>query len=362
MERGLAGSELIRVEVAQDVLQGDLGRGALDVGRMIEALAAAGVLGTLPRGHELLELGGDGNGVDHHVLGAAGVDHHAAHADRGLARAEALVVELAQGLAVDGVAVRRAELIEVQKAGAVTDLLVGHEGDLDGGVRELGFCHQAGKKRADLGHAGLVVCAQKRRAVGDHDVLSDELGQVGNLGERGLHGHAVDDAGNERAALVADDARLHAGGRGIGRGVDVGAEHERGGTLGARRRRQRGRHVGVVVDQDVLKADGGELLAEHAGHLVLARRGGRLQLVVGVGLGINLHVAQETLEDVAHLGGLSLPRINPLDSTAAGASAAPQVLLARVASPGREAFTTPNSHTADAFWPFSAQMRPLYGS
>ncbi len=315
-QHGLAIGELLAVEVAHDVLELQLGRRALDVRRVIEALAAAGVLGALPRGHELLELAGHRDGVDHDVLGGARVDHHAAHGHRGLAGAEALVVDLAQGLAVHRVAVGGAESVEVEKRRAVADLLVGHEGDLQRGVRELGVRHETGEQRADLGDAGLVVGAEQRGAVRDHDVLANEFGQVRDLIGRGLDSLAVDDAGHQGAALVGDDVRVDARGRGVGRGVEVRAEHEGADRLGAGGGGQRARHVGVLVDRYVGQAKRAELVAEDGSHLVLALRGGRDLLVIWIGLGIDLHKAQETLKNVAHRGNLSGRGCNALDSTA----------------------------------------------
>ena len=192
---------------------------------MVVALAALGVLRALGGGDHLLELGGQSDGVDHNVLGAAGVDHHALEGDRGLARAEALVVELAQGLAVHGVAPLGAQRVEVQELRAVADLLVGDKRHLDGGMGQLGVGDQTRQERADLCHAGLVVSREERRAVGAHDVLASELGQVRHLIRRGLDGLVVDDAGHQRATLVVDDVGLDAGGRGVLGGVEVGAEH-----------------------------------------------------------------------------------------------------------------------------------------
>ena len=236
----LAGVKVRGVKVSQDVGERDVGGSALDVRGVIETLAALRVLGALEGGDELLELGRNRDGVDHHVLGAARVDHHAADRNRGLAGREALVVELAKGLAVHGVAPASAKGVEVEQLRAMTDLLVGNKGHLDRRVRQLGICHEPGEKRADLRNAGLVVGGEERGAVRADDVLTNKLREVGDLFGRGLHRLAVNNAGHERAALVVNHVRTHAGSGGVGRGVDVGAEQKRRALLaGTSRHRQR---------------------------------------------------------------------------------------------------------------------------
>ena len=233
-QRGLALVEVGGVKVAQDVAELDLVRGAGDVRGVVVALAALGVLRALGGRDHLLELGGQSDGVDHNVLGAAGVDHHALEGDRGLARAEALVVELAQGLAVHGVAPLGAQRVEVQELRAVADLLVGDKRHLDGGMGQLGVGDQTRQERADLCHAGLVVSRRRSVEPSEHTMSWPwNLAKVRHLIRRGLDGLVVDDAGHQRATLVVDDVGLDAGGRGVLGSVEVGAEHERGGVLGA---------------------------------------------------------------------------------------------------------------------------------
>ena len=182
----------------------------------------------------------------------------------------------------------------------MADLLVGDKRHLDGGVGQLGVGDQTRQERADLCHAGLVVSREERRAVGAHDVLALELGQVRYLIRRGLDGLVVDDAGHQRATLVVDDVGLDAGGRGVLGGVEMGAEHERGGVLGALGGGQSAGHVGMLINLHINAANGTQLFSHDLGHLVLSGRRGRLRLVVRVGLGIYLHVAHEALDDVTH--------------------------------------------------------------
>ena len=98
-----------------------------------------------------------------------------------------------------------------------------------------------------------------------------------------------------------DDVRLNARGRRVDDGVQVRAKHQRGSRLGALGRSEGTGDVGVLVDGDVGAAQRLELLAQVASHLVLSRRGGCNGVVVGVGLGVNLHVAHEALGDIGEL-------------------------------------------------------------
>ncbi len=297
----LAVGKNLGVVVADDVAELDLGRGTLDGNWVIEALVALGVLRTLECGDHLLELGSHGDGVDHDVLGAAGVDHDALEVDIGVSCVEALVIELAKGLAVDGVAVSCAEFVQVKQACAVTDLLVRDKRNLERRMSEFGVVAQALEQRADLSHTGLIVCGKQRGAVGANDVHAHEILEVRDLLLGGGDGLAVNDAGDQVTALVVDDVRLDARGRRIDDGVQVRAKHQRGSRLGALGCGEGAGYVGMLVDSDVGAAQRLELLAQVASHLVLSRRGRGDGVVVGVGLGVNLHVAHKALGDIGEL-------------------------------------------------------------
>ena len=112
---------------------------------------------------------------------------------------------------------------------------------------------------------------------------------------------AVALAGDERAAFIANDARLDTGGRRVGRGIDVGNEAEGREILRPGRGGQRRRHVGVARGLDLDAAQLGELGGKLAGHVVLTggRRG--LLLVVRIRLRVDLRVTHESFKDVAWL-------------------------------------------------------------
>ena len=267
------------------------------------------MLGPLGCGHQLVELGCNRDRVHHDILCRTGVHHHATHAHQGLGGVERLVVELAQCLAVDRVAPGRAELLEVEKGSPVANLLVGNKGQLEGGMRNARILEETGSERAYLGDAGLVVCPQERGAVGAHDVLAHEAREVRHLLGRGLDGLAVHHASHKVSALVVHHVRAHAQRGGVGRGVEVRAQAEGGQTLGASGGGDGPQDVGVLVHAHVHATHGRELVCQEARHAVLQRTRGHLLLVVRVGGGINLHVAQEALENVAHAVFLSDCRV-----------------------------------------------------
>lgn len=297
----LAVGKNLGVVVTDDVAELDLGRGTLDGDWVVEALVALGVLGALEGGDHLLELGSHGNCVYHDVLGAAGVHHDALEVDIGVSCVEALVVELTKGLAVDGVAVCCTEFIQVKQACSVTDLLVRDKRNLERRMRELRVVAQALEQGADLSHTGLIVSGKQRGAVGANDVHAHEILEVRDLLLGGSDGLAVDDAGDQVTALVVDDVRLDARGRRVDDGIEVRAKHQRGSQLGALGCSEGAGDVGVLVDGDVAAAQRLELFAQVASHLVLSRRGRGDGVVVGVGLGVNLHVAHEALGDIGEL-------------------------------------------------------------
>ena len=297
----LAVGKNLSVVVADDVAELDLGRGALDGDWVVEALVSLGVLRALEGRDHLLELGSHGDCVDHDVLGATGVNHNALEVDVGVSCIEALVVELSEGLAVDGVAVSCAEFVQVKQACTVTDLLVRDKRNLERRMSELRVVAQALEQGADLSHTGLIVSGKQRGAVGANDVHAHEILEVRDLLLGGSDGLAIDDAGDQVTALVVDNVRLDARGRRVDDGVQVRAKHQRGSGLGALGCGEGAGYVGMLVDSDVGAAQRLELFAQVASHLVLSRCGRRDGVVVGVGLGVNLHVAHEALGDIGEL-------------------------------------------------------------
>ena len=227
--------------------------------------------------------------------------HDTLEVDVSVGGVEALVVELAKGLAVDGIAVSCTKFIQVKQTCAVTDLLVRDKRNLERRMCELGVVAQALEQRADLSHAGLIVCGKQRGAIGANDVHALKILEVRDLLLGGSDGLAVDDASDQVTTLVVDDVRLDARSRRVDDGVQVRAKHQRGSQLGALGCGESAGDVSVLVDGDVGAAQCLELFAQVASHLVLSGRGRRDGVVVGVGLGINLHVAHKALGDIGEL-------------------------------------------------------------
>lgn len=329
----------LSVVIADDVAELDLGRGALDGDWVVEALVALGVLRALEGGDHLLELGSHGNCVDHDVLGAAGMDHDTLEVDVGVSCVETLVVELTEGLSVDGVAVCSAKFVQVKQACTVTDFLVRDKRNLERRMSELRVVAQALEQGADLSHTGLIVSGKQRGAVGANDVHAHKILEVRDLLLGGSDSLAVDDAGDQVTALVVDDVRLDARGRRVDDGVQVRAKHQRGSRLGTLGCGEGAGDVGVLVNGDVGAAQRLELFAQIASHLVLSGRGRGDGVVVGVGLGVNLHVAHEALGDIGELVSCGFRHRYPFwfgqgRRGAGGASAGRAVTRVRVAAGG----------------------------
>ena len=164
---------------------------------------------------------------------------------------EALVVELTESLAVDGIAVRSTEFVQVKQACAVTDLLVGDKRNLECRVCELGVVAQALEQRANLSHTSLIVSGKQRGTVGANDVHAHKILEVRDLLLSGSDSLAVNDAGHQVTALVVDDVRLDSRSGRVDDGIQVRAKHQRRSRLGALRCGEGAGDVGVLVDGDV---------------------------------------------------------------------------------------------------------------
>ena len=252
--------------VADNVVQRGLRHIAGHGVEVKEALIAVGLFRHLVRREHGVERHGHGGGVDHHVLGAAGVDAHAAERHIAGGGVEVLVLDLAQRAAVHGVAVVAGQLRHVQTVHAAADLLVGGEHHphlaVGAAVQQLHGGH-------DLGDAGLVIGAQQGGAAGDDQLLTGVGGQAGAQGLR--QGDGVGQ--RQVAALVPDDAGLHVFAGSIGRRVHVGDESQhRGGD--ALRGGQGGDDVAGAVHTGAGKAQRRQLHQQDAAQILLPFRGG----------------------------------------------------------------------------------------
>ena len=216
---------------------------------------------------------------------------------------ERLVAELAQGTAVDGVAKACAKLLKVEKRRPVADLLVRHKGNRQPRVGERGVLTKPRKQRHHHGDAGLVVAAQKRRAVARHQIPAHHVFKLrvrgGAYGNLASVAPATDGKG---AAVVVPDLRAHGVAVRLPRGVQVAAQAQRRQPLRTRACRPVCRHVGVWRHRHVLGAKCAQVRGHHVCHVKLACRGGHGICRQGVRLRRHRAVAQEAVENVAHAG------------------------------------------------------------
>src|SRR5262249_53734362 len=140
---------------------------------------------------------------------------------RGRVGRERLVIDLAGTGAVERVAADRAQLLQVNVIDAVADLLVAGETDTHRPARQPGRLKQTLRRLHDHRHAGLVVAAEERRAIGGDYRLARELRQVRVLGWP-QHLRRIAGQDDVFAVVVAVDGRLDVLARRLGRGIDVG--------------------------------------------------------------------------------------------------------------------------------------------
>ena len=275
------GLELVGAVVAHDVAR----RGVVDRRRdadvVDKSLVALGVLRARVGGQHVVELHEQVRRVDHAALGVAGVDRVALKAHGHVSGVKALPLELADGAAVDRVGVFATERRDIEQRGTVADLLIGAKADAECRVRDLRVFVQTADERHDLGHAGLVVGAEKRGAVGAHQVLAAHVDKLGELFLGHGNGLALNGPAHQVAAFVVHDMRLYArSGRDLG-GVEMGDEPECRLVLGARARLNMGGHVAVLVHVHVVRPELAQLIGQQVREVELHRARGHL-VAVGV--------------------------------------------------------------------------------
>ena len=284
LDGGLALVEFVCIVVADDVAQDGLLLIAGEVHEVVEALVALGVGGDLRGGQHAVPLDGHEQGVLHLILGAAGVDVHAVDGHLAGGGVEVLVLQLTQCAAVHGVGVVRAKTGHVEQVSAAADLLVGGEADADGAMlRGIGG-HQALGQGHDLGHTGLVICAQDAVAAGDDQLLTRERRQE----LEAVDDHAVLQR-DGLAVVVRDAHRLGRAADAVG-GVHVGDKADLGRVvaLGG----DGGVDIAVLVHTGVGDAHRLQLVYQHFGQHQLVGAGGTGLTGFFTG-GLHLHIAQE---------------------------------------------------------------------
>ncbi|MPL97912.1 hypothetical protein SDC9_44108 [bioreactor metagenome] len=234
------------------------------------------------------------DGVHHLVLGLAGMDAPSVDRHPGPGGVEGLVAYLPHFPAVHGVGEIGAELLQVQQARPVADLLVGGEGNLHAAVDELRMGRHVLQGRHDLGDSRLVIGAEEGRPVGDHQGLAPVFQQVGEGGGRERHPLLFVEDDVAAVVVFHQPGTDRVVGDLQGR-VQVSVEGD-DGDLFIGVGREGGRDVGVLVHSHVGKAQGPKFLSKLNGKGHLPRRAGDGIFAEG-GLGGYLYVLQKAVKN-----------------------------------------------------------------
>ncbi len=284
--------QLIAVVVPEDIAQEGLLHRAAHFVQMEKALVALGIFRLFGGGQHHFELHGDAHGVFHLVFGGAGMDVQALHRHPHGGGVEVFIFQLAVGPAVHGEGVIRAEAGHVKQIRAPADLLVGGEGHLHRAVGEGGIGHQLLGQRQDLGDARLVVGAQQGGAVGDHQILSLFLPQLG------IFGGGEDDVlflvqQDIAAVVIFDDAGADVCGGNIVHHVHVGDKAQDLALIAGDIAGDGAVNIAVLVHAGVLQAQRLHFLHQRrAQHLLLFRAGAGGG--IGVGGGVEGYITEQS--------------------------------------------------------------------
>ena len=265
--------------VADDVGQGGVLHTALHANQVVETFVLNGVLGGLALGKESGKFGGHACGVNHLVLGIAGVHADTRDFYAGRGSVEVFKLQFAQFAAVHRVGPFATETLHIEFVRAQADFLVGIEGHADAAVLDFGMLLEIGHGLYDFGDARLVVGTQQGVAVGHDDVLAHVVEQFGKLLSRGhdASGFVQHDV---LAVVIANNAGLHVLARAVGAGVHVRDETDGGNSricVGG----QCGVEVAIVVKDNVLQSQFGKFVLQVASQGPLLFRARRDACFVG---------------------------------------------------------------------------------
>ena len=153
----LSGRKFLTVVVANDVFKHGVVGAADYIDQVIEALISFRMLGTLADRQQRVKFHADQSGIEHCVLGRAGVDASAGDHDFGRGCVKALIFQLAETAAVHSVGFLGAKPSCVKILRAPSNFLIRREGCADCAVFALRVGDVIFKQIHDLRHAGLVV-------------------------------------------------------------------------------------------------------------------------------------------------------------------------------------------------------------
>ena len=164
--------ELFSVVVADDITHSRLFNSTFNRIEMEKALVALCMLRTVKYRHKRFQLTRDTCRIYHFVFGRAGMDRCPCYGYACGRSIEILVFDLADRAAVNSISVIRTEICDVKAVGSSSDLLVRRECNTHIPVRLSAFLETYHRIHY-LRDTGFVVCAEKRRAVRNDNVVSD---------------------------------------------------------------------------------------------------------------------------------------------------------------------------------------------
>src|SRR5690606_20488032 len=106
------------------------------------------------------------HGIDHFILGRAGMNIPALNPNIGRGSVKVLILQLSQGTAVQGVGKGCIELLYIEEVGPPANLFIGGEGNLNLPMFYLGVGKEVLHGGDDFSNARLVVGAQEGGSVG----------------------------------------------------------------------------------------------------------------------------------------------------------------------------------------------------
>ena len=199
--------------------------------------------------------------------------------------------------AVHRVRVVRAEAGDIELHDAAADFLVGSESDLDRPMLELRVRNDVLHCVHDLRHAGLVVGAEERRAVGRDERLAHIMEHFRELGRHQRQARHAG-KGDFPAVIVLHDLRLDVRARGVRGRIDMGDEAD-GRHLCLHIGRDASHHIPELIQRG-LHAHRIQLRAQHPQQIQLLRRR-RLTFGILIRLCIHSHIPQKTIKYLFHI-------------------------------------------------------------
>ena len=264
---------------------------------MEEAFVALGVFGALLHRQQGIELLPYEYGIAHLALGGAWMHVATLDMDLGGCGIEVLEFQFAGLTAVHGIGIDSVELLNVELDHSAADFLIGSESYADGAMLEFRMGHDILHRIHYLGHAGLVIGAEKSGAIGGDDGLALMAEQFRELGrfQKEPRNTFQRDVGT---VVVLDYLRFDILAGGVGGGVHVGDEAYRGHIL-LYIRGDAAHNVAVFIEFRLYSKVIQFLAKEFQEVQLLGCRGLALRLLVA--LGIDRHVPQESVQDLFHL-------------------------------------------------------------